>query len=133
MACAGVGGHHLGGLEQGPGEPVELGEDHLRVAVAEVEQAPRFVHDVEVGQAQRVPPPAGSEQVGEVAVDRPVHVLDPVTQPVSGVLAALVSGLPPRRRLVHPVPPVVLPGFAGRRGERGDLRGHPAEQGAHFS
>src|SRR5438128_7011501 len=37
-ARAGLGGHDLGGLEQGAGQPVQLREDHLGVARREVEQ-----------------------------------------------------------------------------------------------
>ena len=49
-AGAGFGGHYLGGLEQGPGQPVQLREDHLGVARREVEQAPCLVQDIQAGQ-----------------------------------------------------------------------------------
>ncbi len=62
--------HDLGTLYQRPGEPVKLGEHHLGVAVLQVQQAPGLVQHIEVGQAQRMLPPARSQQVGGSAPGR---------------------------------------------------------------
>ena len=83
-AWAGFGGHDLGGLEQRPGQPVQLREDHLGVTRREVEQAPRLMQDIQAGQAQRVPVPAAGQHDAEVTEHRPVHLVDPVPQPLDG-------------------------------------------------
>jgi hypothetical protein len=88
LAAGGFDAHLLGEGWEKAGLPFGLaGEDRCAADWAEVERGPEFHEPVESVEAKRVLIPARAESCGQVAVARPIDLLDPCAEACEGVFA----------------------------------------------